>query len=203
VSSSVSTSGAAGIGHSLGGESRARKIKVEDFLLFNQQMSALLRAGLPILQAIGILRKRVANDRLRLILEDVEEKIRAGQALSQAFAAQGDAFPRIYIASILAGERSGSLDTVLLRYVSYQKTINDAMQDQKSLAYPMVLVSVDRAGDGAVHIRDTSSCGAPRQRCANSRLLVTVMVVTAADFISGNLTWLIPTIIGVVIFLLY
>ena len=125
----------------LGGESRARKIKTEDFLLFNQQLSALLRAGLPILQAIGILRKRVANERLRLVLEDVEEKVRAGQALSQAFAAQGDAFPRIYIASILAGERSGSLDEVLLRYVSYQKTITEARRKiKKSLAYPMVLV---------------------------------------------------------------
>ena len=202
---SVSTSGAAGIGHSLGGESRARKIKVEDFLLFNQQMSALLRAGLPILQAIGILRKRVSNDRLRLILEDVEEKIRAGQALSQAFAAQGDAFPRIYIASILAGERSGSLDTVLLRYVSYQKTINDARRKiKKSLAYPLVLVSAS-----IVLVMVLSTFVIPKfmqlYGSVGSDQLpsVTVMVVTAAEFISGNLTWLIPTIIGTIIFLLY
>ncbi|HVF91727.1 MAG TPA: type II secretion system F family protein, partial [Blastocatellia bacterium] len=77
----VSSNGSAGIRASFGGESHARKIKVEDFLLFNQQLSALLRAGLPILQAIGILRKRVANERLRIVLEDVEEKVRAGQAL--------------------------------------------------------------------------------------------------------------------------
>src|SRR5215470_4779540 len=139
---SVGGAGGVGIKSVLGSDKRAGKIKTEAFLLFNQQLSALLRAGLPILQAITILRKRVANERLRLVLEDVEDKIRAGYALSQAFAAQGDTFPRIYIASILAGERSGSLDEVLLRYVSYQKTITEARRKiKKALAYPAVLVS--------------------------------------------------------------
>jgi type IV pilus assembly protein PilC len=200
---SVSTSGAAGIGHALGGESRARKIKVEDFLLFNQQLSALLRAGLPILQAIGILRKRIANERLRLILEDVEEKVRAGQALSQAFAAQGDAFPRIYVASILAGERSGSLDAVLLRYVSYQKTINDARRKiKKSLAYPAVLVS---ASIVLVMVLSTFVIPKFMQLYADAAQLpaVTVFVVSTAEFISSNLKWLIPTLVGTLVFALY
>src|SRR4029450_5084511 len=83
------------------------------------------------------------NETLAIPLEDLEQKVRSGQALSQAFAAQGDAFPRIYIASILAGERAGSLDEVLLRYVSYQKTITEARRKiKKSLAYPAVLVAV-------------------------------------------------------------
>src|SRR5205814_4717070 len=85
---------------------RAR-VKANDFLLFNQQLAALLRAGIPILQAITMLRRRAASPRLRAVLEDVEEQIRGGAALSQAFAAQGATFPRIYTASILAGERSG------------------------------------------------------------------------------------------------
>src|SRR5262245_54814966 len=139
---SINATGAAGVRKAFGGEARTRKIKNDDFLLFNQQLSALLRAGLPILQAIGILRKRVPNERLRSLLEDVEEKVRAGQALSQAFASQGDAFPRIYIASILAGERAGALDEVLLRYVSYQKVITEARRKiKKSLTYPAVLIS--------------------------------------------------------------
>src|SRR5689334_12236735 len=92
VFSIASSKGGISIGRSLGREKGAKKIKLEDFLLFNQQLSALLRAGLPILQAIGILRKRIQNETLRLVLEDVEEKVRAGMALSQAFGAQGDSF---------------------------------------------------------------------------------------------------------------
>jgi len=199
----VSSSGSAGIRASFGGESRARKIKTEDFLLFNQQLSALLRAGLPILQAIGILRKRVANERLRIVLEDVEEKVRAGQALSAAFGAQGDSFPRIYIASILAGERSGSLDEVLLRYVSYQKTITEARRKiKKSLAYPMVLV-----GASLVLVMVLSTYVIPNfmKLYAGTDQLptVTVIVVSTAQFISGNLTWILPLIIGTFIFLFF
>src|SRR5688572_11184954 len=81
------------------------RVKANDFLLFNQQLAALVRAGIPILQAISMLRKRAASARLRTVLGDVEEQIRGGSALSEAFAAQGGVFPRIYTASILAGER--------------------------------------------------------------------------------------------------
>src|SRR5215470_19194005 len=104
---SVAGEGAGGVRRLLGTEVRASKIKTEAFLLFNQQLSALLRAGLPILQAIAILRKRVPNERLKMLLENIEDKVRAGNALSEAFAAQGDAFPRIYIASILAASDPG------------------------------------------------------------------------------------------------
>ncbi|HET8677900.1 MAG TPA: type II secretion system F family protein [Blastocatellia bacterium] len=202
---SVAMTGTAGVRRALGGQTRARKIKTEDFLLFNQQLSALLRAGLPILQAIGILRKRVPNERLRVVLEDIEEKVRAGQALSQAFAAQGDSFPRIYVASILAGERSGSLDEVLLRYVSYQKTIAEARRKiKKSLTYPAFLVT---ASIGLVMVLSTyvipqfmklySGVGATQLPT------VTIVVVSTAEFIRANLTWLIPTILGALIFILY
>jgi type IV pilus assembly protein PilC len=200
---SIASSGTMNVRRALGGEQRARKIKTEDFLLFNQQLSALLRAGLPILQAIGILRKRVHNEQLRLTLEDVEEKVRAGQALSQAFAAQGDAFPRIYIASILAGERAGSLDEVLLRYVSYQKTITEARRKiKKSLAYPTVLV-----GASIVLVMVLSTYVIPQFMKLYSGVgaqelpTVTVVVVSTAEFVSKNLIWLIPTIIGGLIFI--
>jgi len=200
---SIASTGSINIRRSFGGDQAVAKIKTEDFLLFNQQLSALLRAGLPILQAIGILRKRVRNDQLRLSLEDVEEKVRGGQALSQAFAAQGEAFPRIYIASILAGERAGSLDEVLLRYVSYQKTITEARRKiKKSLAYPMVLV-----GASIILVGVLSTYVIPQFMKLYSGVgaqelpTITIAVVSTSQFISSNLIWLIPTIIGGLIFI--
>src|SRR5689334_15575792 len=105
----------------LGGRGAHARVKANDFLLFNQQLAALSRAGIPILQAISMLRKRAASPRLRAVLGDVEDQIRGGAALSTAFASQGSIFPRIYTASILAGERSGALDEVLNRYVTYMR----------------------------------------------------------------------------------
>ena len=201
---SISSSNSVSVRRAFGGESRAHKIKTEAFLLFNQQLSALLRAGLPILQAIGILRKRVPDDHLRLLLEDVEAKIRSGLALSQAFAAQGDSFPRIYIASILAGERSGSLDEVLARYVSYQKTISAARRKiKKSLAYPAVLVSAS-----IILVMVLSTFVIPQFMKlyegvgAQQLPAVTLAVVSIAEFMRSNLLWIIPTIVGAIVFLL-
>src|SRR5256885_5211461 len=85
-----------------GGAGGHGRVKANDFLLFNQQLSALFRAGIPILQAITMLRKRTPSASLRAVLGDVEDKIRGGMALSAAFAEQGAVFPRIYTASILA-----------------------------------------------------------------------------------------------------
>ena len=200
---SIAAAGTINIRRAFGREQHVRKIKTEDFLLFNQQMSALLRAGLPILQAIGILRKRVSNEHLRLILEDVEAKVRSGQALSKAFAAQGDAFPRIYIASILAGERAGTLDEVLLRYVSYQKTITEARRKiKKSLAYPAVLV-----GASIVLVMVLSTYVIPQFMKLYSGVgaqelpSVTIAVVSISEFVSKNLIWMVPTAIGALIFI--
>ena len=75
------------------------------------------------LQSIQMLRQRSPNPKLRVALSDVEARIKSGSALSEALAAQGETFPKIYTASILAGERSGNLDDVLRRYVEYTKAL--------------------------------------------------------------------------------
>ena len=122
------------------GLSAVEKSKQADFLLFNQQLSALLRAGIPVLQAIGLLKTRSASANLRIVLADVEEKIKSGIPLSEAFEAQG-MFPRIYTASILSGEKSGALDDVLLRYVEYLKrSVGVSRKLRGALAYPAFLV---------------------------------------------------------------
>ena len=116
-------------------------VKANDFLLFNQQLAALIRAGIPILQAITMLQKRATSARLRTVLSAVEEQIRGGAALSEAFAAQGAIFPRIYTASILAGERSGALDEVLSRYVIYmRRSVGLRRKIRGALAYPIFLL---------------------------------------------------------------
>ncbi|MEJ7616647.1 MAG: type II secretion system F family protein [Pyrinomonadaceae bacterium] len=121
-------------------KSGAGRMNAGDFLLFNQQLAALIRAGIPILQAISMLRRRAASTRLREVLTEVEDRIRGGAALSAAFASQSSVFPRIYTASILAGERSGALDQVLERYVNYMKRNVELRRKLRgALAYPTFL----------------------------------------------------------------
>jgi type IV pilus assembly protein PilC len=183
-----------------GGAGGRARVKANDFLLFNQQLAALLRAGIPILQAITMLRRRATAARLRAVLENVEEAIRGGAALSQAFAAQGSTFPRIYTASILAGERSGALDEVLSRYVSYmRRSVGLRRKIRGALAYPTFLLF---ACLGMVIFLTTFVV--PRMSdlfsgFGNTLPTITLVVLALSGWMVRNAIWVIPTIIVCVI----
>jgi type IV pilus assembly protein PilC len=188
----------------LGGSGSRARVKANDFLLFNQQLAALLRAGIPILQAITMLRRRSASVRLRTVLEEVEAAIRGGAALSEAFAAQGAVFPRIYTASILAGERSGALDDVLSRYVTYmRRSVGLRRKIRGALAYPTFLLI---ASFGMVVFLTTFVV--PRMSdlfagFGGNLPTVTQIVLGLSGWLTGNLFWFAPLVIiaSIVIFI--
>ncbi|HEX6732312.1 MAG TPA: type II secretion system F family protein [Pyrinomonadaceae bacterium] len=173
------------------------RVKANDFLLFNQQLAALSRAGIPILQAISMLRKRATSTRLRSVLADVEEKIRGGAALSQAFAAQGSVFPRIYTASILAGERSGALDDVLSRYVTYMRR-NVALRRKirGALAYPTFLLIASAAMVTFLTIYVVPRMSELFSGFGNELPTITQVVVGVSRWLSSNVFWFGPLLIG-------
>ena len=178
------------------------RVKANDFLLFNQQLAALVRAGIPILQAIAMLRKRATSARLRAVLGDVEEQIRGGAALSEAFASHGTLFPRIYTASILAGERSGALDEVLSRYVTYMRR-NVALRRKirGALAYPLFLLFAS-----ACMITFLTVYVVPRMSdlftgFGSELPTVTQIVIGLSHWLSGNIIWFGPLLVGGVVLL--
>src|SRR5579863_3945465 len=117
-----------------------KKLNVEKFLIFNQQFVTLIRAGLPILKALDMLADRLTDAKLAPHIKAVREEVKNGSLLSDAFARQ-EVFPPIYITSVLAGEKSGSLGEVLDRFITYQKL---ALAVRKkllmSLIYPCLLI---------------------------------------------------------------
>jgi type IV pilus assembly protein PilC len=120
---------------------RRRRIPAREFLVFNQELATLLKAGMPLVQSLDILRDRLTDRLFKSVLDDVHEKVRAGTALSDAFASHGDLFPGVYTASLMAGEKSGSLETVLRRHVAYMKIIGSVRRRTlAALVYPAVLV---------------------------------------------------------------
>ena len=119
---------------------RRRKLDLDKFLIFNQQFVTLIRAGLPILKALDLLADRLTDPKLKPYIDAVREEVRKGTLLSEAFRLQG-IFPKIYVTSVMAGEKSGSLTEVLERFITYQKL---ALAVRKkvlvSLMYPSVLI---------------------------------------------------------------
>src|SRR5438309_75285 len=99
---------------------RKKKLNLEKFLIFNSQFVTLIRAGLPILKSLDLLADRLTDPKLGPYIKSVRDEVRQGNLLSEAFRQQG-IFPKIYITSVMAGEKSGSLTEVLDRYITYQK----------------------------------------------------------------------------------
>ena len=119
---------------------RRKKINVEKFLIFNQQFVTLIRAGLPILKGLDLLADRLTDPKLGPHIQAVRDEVRNGTLLSEAFRAQG-VFPKIYVTSVMAGEKSGSLTEVLDRFIHYQKlSLAVRKKVMVSLMYPCVLI---------------------------------------------------------------
>ncbi|MBV9073671.1 MAG: type II secretion system F family protein [Acidobacteria bacterium] len=126
------------------GPARQKKVRLETFVIFNQQFLTLIRAGLPILQGLDLLSRRQKNRYLRTIIENVRQRVRTGELLSEAFrnAAPG-AVSKVYTTTLLAGEKSGNLEEVLGRFIAFQRI---ALAFRKklvaSLVYPALLITM-------------------------------------------------------------
>lgn len=117
-----------------------KKIKTSDFLIFNQEFIALVKAGLPILHGLGILSERMQDQNFKRILTNIRNEVESGTSLSEAFEHQGG-FSRVYTASLMAGERSGDLVGVIRRYVEYLKIIlNIRRKVVSAMVYPIILI---------------------------------------------------------------
>jgi type IV pilus assembly protein PilC len=119
---------------------RRKRLNLDKFLIFNQQFVTLIRAGLPILKSLDLLAGRLTDAKLKPYINAVREDVRKGVLLSEAFRLQG-VFPKIYVTSVMAGEKSGSLVEVLERFIVYQKlALGVRKKVLVSLMYPCVLI---------------------------------------------------------------
>lgn len=118
-----------------------RKIKDRDFIAINQELVALIKAGYPILKSIEIIVSRVKNLHLKELLIKVENEIRGGKSLSEAFSPYEKNFSKIYIASLMAGERSGNLAGTLTRFIDYEKVVSQTKSKiRAAMTYPVLLL---------------------------------------------------------------
>lgn len=122
---------------------RKQRVGAREFILFNQEFCALLKAGLPVLTALELLLSRKRGTHFEQLLEIIKEEVRSGAALSEAFANRGDVFPKMYAATLASGERSGELVAVIQRYLFYLNTAQGVKKKVVSaIIYPVILLTL-------------------------------------------------------------
>jgi type IV pilus assembly protein PilC len=125
---------------------RRSKLPAKTLLIFNQELAALLKAGLPLLQALNLMLERSREPVFHDILSQIRDRVTRGEELSQAFASFGNLFPPLYSATLKAGERTGELEVVIRRFIRYLKLVIDARKRVVSaLVYPAVLICLSIA----------------------------------------------------------
>jgi type IV pilus assembly protein PilC len=183
----------------LGPRKRRAEIKAQDFILFNQQFVALIKAGLPILRALDLLKAQMKNPVLQRHITDVRERVRSGALLSDALRVQG-VFPPVYTASVFAGERSGDLVEVITRFIHYEKTILSVRKRfLNSLIYPAFLIVLC-----IVMVSVIMTYVIPQFSALYSGLNVQLPVATRtliafSTALRSNLIVILPVIIGAVV----
>ncbi len=162
---------------------RRSRVSTREFLVFNQELATLLKAGMPLVQSLDILRRRVANPFFKGVLDDVYERVRAGSSLSEAFEAHGALFPGVYTASLLAGEKSGNLEQVIRRYVAYVKVIASVKRKTISaLVYPVILLALSLIVISIIVLRVVPAFGAFYQQFGKELPLSTRAIVAVSAF---------------------
>jgi type IV pilus assembly protein PilC len=161
---------------------RQRRVPSREFLVFNQELATLLKAGMPLVQSLDILRRRVNNPVFKGVLDDVHERVRGGASLSEAFEAHGALFPGIYTASLLAGEKSGGLEQVLRRYVAYVKVVGTVKRKTLSaLIYPAILVLLSFVVVAIIVLRVVPEFGAFYENFGRELPLTTRIIVAVSN----------------------
>jgi type IV pilus assembly protein PilC len=189
----IQRAGALGLG-SLG-VPRRRKVPTREFLVFNQELATLLKAGMPLVQSLEILRRRVANPVFKSVLDDVYDRVRSGSSLSEAFESHGRIFPGVYTASLLAGEKSGSLEQVIRRYVAYVKVVSGVRRKTISaLVYPAILLLLSVVVVALIVLRVVPEFGAFYDQFGAELPLSTRILVAVSNFAGSYFTLLILSI---------
>jgi type IV pilus assembly protein PilC len=176
-----------------------RRISTREFLVFNQELATLLKAGMPLVQSLEILRRRVSNPVLKAVLDDVHERVRSGSSLSEAFEAHGSLFPGVYTASLMAGEKSGSLEQVIRRYVTHVKVVSGVKRKTISaLVYPAILLALSLIVVAIIVLKVVPQFGLFYQQYEAELPWSTRLIVSISDFAGAYFLLLLASLAAVV-----
>ena len=182
----------------------SRRIKTREFLVFNQELATLLRAGMPLVQSLDILRQRVEDTGFKATLNDVHDRVRSGAALSEAFEAQGEIVPGMYTASLLAGEKSGGLEEVIRRYVEHVKVIAALKRKTLSaLVYPVILLLLSLIVVAIIVLRVVPEFEGFYRGFDADLPLITTVILAVSEAVRDSFLLLVCGVVGVAIALWY
>ncbi len=170
---------------------RRKAIPMDEFMVWNRELAALLKAGLPLMQALDLMLERMANLHFKAVLTDIRDRVKSGQDLSEAFAEHGELFPRLFPSTLKAGEKSGELEQVIRRFIRYLKLVMDARRRVISaLIYPVVLICLSIAMISVMMVYVVPKITLFFENLEVKLPLMTRILIAVSSFAHNNVIWL-------------
>ena len=187
-----------------GGFSFGKKaVKPQDVVIFSKQFATMVKAGLPILNVLAMIRDQIEHPTVKEIVEDIRKNLEGGVTLSKCFEKHPKVFDNIYINLIKAGEASGKLDLFLLKLVeSLEKREKVKKKIKGALTYPIVMFSVAITVMVFMLIKVVPVFAEMYSGMGVPLPTPTAVIMTASNFMrgTGGLTLFIVVIIGFILF---
>src|SRR5579864_8794498 len=170
---------------------RRKPISVQEFMVWNRELAVLLKAGLPLLQALDLMLDRMENQHFKAVLTDIRDRVKSGQDLSEAFEEHAELFPRLFPSTLKAGEKSGELEQVIRRFIRYLKLVMDARRRVISaLIYPVVLICLSIAMISVMMVYVVPKITLFFENLEVKLPLMTRLLIAVSGFAHDNVIWL-------------
>jgi len=180
-----------------------KKIKPEDIVLFSKQFATMVKAGLPILQTLSMLRDQLEHPEVKKIVEDIRKSLEGGLTLSKCFEKYPKVFDNVYINLIKAGEASGKLDVFLLKLVdSLEKREKVKKKIKGALMYPAVMFTVAITVMVFMLVKVVPIFAEMYEGMGVALPTPTQVIMNASNFMrgTGGMVLLLTTVIGFIVF---
>jgi len=176
---------------------RRKPIPIQEFMVWNRELAALLKAGLPLLQAMDMMLERMENQHFKAVLTDIRDRVKSGQDLSEAFEEHGELFPRLFPSTLKAGEKSGELEQVIRRFIRYLKLVMDARRRViTALVYPVVLMCLSIVMISVMMVYVVPKITVFFENLEVQLPLMTRMLIAVSGFAHRNVVWLALGVVG-------
>ncbi len=174
-----------------------KRMPLEEFMAFNQELAALLRAGLPLLQSLDLMLERMQETHYADVFTEIRDRVKSGEELSDAFTRFTDLFPALYPSTLKAGERSGELEQVIRRFIRYLRmVINARKRVVSALVYPMVLICLSLAMLAVLAIYVVPSFSKFYHDLDAELPAITQVTLSVSFWLRENIYWLIGFLIA-------
>ena len=180
-----------------------KKVKVEDILIFSKQFATMVKAGLPILEVLGMLRDQLESPAIKEVIEDIRKSLEGGVTLSKCFEKYPQYFDNVYVNLIKAGEASGKLDVFLLKIVdSLEKKEKIKKKIKSALMYPSIMFSVAITVSAFMLIKVVPVFAKMYDGMGLALPKPTAVIMSMSDFLrgTGGLVMLVSIIVFVIVF---